>query len=812
MQQCYEKKQYKNGLKFAKQILSQPKYKEHGETMAMKGLTLNGLGRKEEAYDYVRRGLKNDLKSHVCWHVYGLLQRGDKKYDEAIKCYRNALRWEKDNLQILRDLSLLQVQMRDLEGYRETRHQLFKLRPSQQNSWIGFAMSYHLLGDLETATNILDTFRQSQKDNETHDYRHSELLLYQNQILVEAGHLERALKHLDEFSAQIVDKLAVKEVKGELLIRLDRHEEAVPIYQGLVKLNPENVGYYRKYIEARRALDNEALQLEIYRDFQTEFPQAICPKRLPLDVATVDLDQFTVLADQYLRRGLRKGVPPLFVNLRSLYENPAKVAVLERLANEYHENLSTNGFFSAKDHEAALSEGGEQRVRELREPASALLWTMYFLSQHYDHLRDSERALDLIERATRHTPTLIEVFVAKGRIYKHAGDLALAAEWLDEAQMLDTADRYINSKCAKYMLRADQVQQAEEVCARFTREGVCAMENLNEMQCMWFQTECALSFQRQGRWGEALKKCHEVDRHFAEIIEDQFDFHTYCVRKMTLRAYVSLLRLEDVLRRHPFYFKAAKCAIEVYVHLHDHPLAAEEAQVAVDESVLSASELKKLKSKQRKAAMKAERETAQQAQAQVKKELHNKAKQAQQQQQDGDPEAPQLDELVPDKLARPEDALEKAIEFLRPLQTLAKDRIETHLMAFEIYFRKQKPLLMLQSLKRAWRLDENDARLHECLMRFRVLVEGAEQQKAMPEGVKQVLKGAAEKVFKFEAKTPKQWNEAFLKKNAASLAHVWAAAQVMAALEPSRRAEALKLVTGFEVSGKELRLEVRMIW
>lgn len=84
----------------------------------MKGLTLNCLGRKEEAYEYVRRGLRNDLKSHVCWHVYGLLQRSDKKYDEAIKCYRNALKWEKDNIQILRDLSLLQIQMRDLEGYR----------------------------------------------------------------------------------------------------------------------------------------------------------------------------------------------------------------------------------------------------------------------------------------------------------------------------------------------------------------------------------------------------------------------------------------------------------------------------------------------------------------------------------------------------------------------------------------------------------------------------------------------------------------------------------------------------------------------
>jgi peptide alpha-N-acetyltransferase len=38
------------------------------------------------------------------------------------------------------------------------------------------------------------------------------------------------------------------------------------------------------------------------------------------------------------------------------------------------------------------------------------------------------------------------------------------------------------------------------------------MINLNEMQCMWFETECAKSFRRRGQLGEALKKCHEVER------------------------------------------------------------------------------------------------------------------------------------------------------------------------------------------------------------------------------------------------------------------------------------------------------------
>ena len=36
------------------------------ETLAMKGLILNCMGRKEDAYDHVKRGLRNDLRSHVC--------------------------------------------------------------------------------------------------------------------------------------------------------------------------------------------------------------------------------------------------------------------------------------------------------------------------------------------------------------------------------------------------------------------------------------------------------------------------------------------------------------------------------------------------------------------------------------------------------------------------------------------------------------------------------------------------------------------------------------------------------------------------
>lgn len=45
---------------------------------------------------------------------------------------------------------------------QETRYQLLKLRPGQRASWIGYAISYHLLKDYDMAFTILDEFRKTQ--------------------------------------------------------------------------------------------------------------------------------------------------------------------------------------------------------------------------------------------------------------------------------------------------------------------------------------------------------------------------------------------------------------------------------------------------------------------------------------------------------------------------------------------------------------------------------------------------------------------------------------------------------------------------
>ena len=784
---CYEQKQYKNGLKYAKQILSNPKYADHGETLAMRGLSLNCLGRKDEAYDNVRKGLRNDLRSHVCWHVYGLLQRSDRKYDEAIKCYRNALKWDKDNLQILRDLSLLQIQMRDLDGYKDTRYQLLVLKPAQRASWIGYAMSFHLLKDYEMALKVVEEFRKTQLSIRPFDYEHSELLLYQNMLMVEAGMYEEALQHLNKYEHEVVDKLAVQEITAELLIKLNQASEAVPIYKSLLTRNPENHAYYQSLEDC---LNIQGISMEerlsIYTKQGKAFPRALAPMILPLRICEGEM--FKTYADEFMRVSLHKGVPPLFTCLKQFYKDPQKVKLFEDIALGYVDSLKSNGYFHLTN--------SKEKVNEKESPA-ALLWTYYFLAQHFDFLRNTEKALSFINLALDHTVTLIELYLVKARIYKHAGEVDEAAKCLDEAQSLDTADRYINSKCAKYMLRANMIKDAEEMCSKFTREGVPATENLNEMQCMWFQVECARAYARMGNYGEALKKCHEIDRHFTEITEDQFDFHTYCMRKMTLRSYVRLLRQEDVLRSHTFYFKAATLAIEIYLQLHDSPYSELDSSQLNSSGELTASELRKIRNKQRKAQKKLQQEKEKQKVEDQKKE------QASKKLQDAEIDGPKEEELLPDQLVKVDNPLEESVKFLKPLQAFASHRMETHIMSFHVYWRKRKILLMLQSIKRGFYLDINHPKFHPCLIQFLNLMKNSNN---MSDSVKIVLEEETSLIC--GSCTPNELNKSFYQRNLKSYPHRVAFAEAAYMLDSSMKEEILRMLMNFEDNLNGVTLQV----
>jgi len=122
-----------------------------------------------------------------------------------------------------------------------------------------------------------------------------------------------------------------------------RYKDAESIYRKLLLRNPENTEYYKLLQDALR-LENPDDKLKLFEEYREKFPRAQAPQRLPLALASGE--QFKVLVDKYLRKGLHKGVPPLFVDLRSLYKDPKKVVIIHDLILQYIDSLKKCGNFA----------------------------------------------------------------------------------------------------------------------------------------------------------------------------------------------------------------------------------------------------------------------------------------------------------------------------------------------------------------------------------------------------------------------------------------------------------------------------------
>lgn len=100
-------------------------------------------------------------------------------------------------MQILRDLAQLQVQMRDMAGFVDTRHTLLQLKPANRAHWIAFAVAHHLEKNYEVAVQVLDAYANTLESIPKEEvYGFSEMLLYKATVLQEAGMYDRALEHL----------------------------------------------------------------------------------------------------------------------------------------------------------------------------------------------------------------------------------------------------------------------------------------------------------------------------------------------------------------------------------------------------------------------------------------------------------------------------------------------------------------------------------------------------------------------------------------------------------------------------------------
>lgn len=185
-----------------------------------------------------------------------------------------------------------------------------------------------------------------------------------------------------------------------------------------------------------------------------------------------------------------------------------------------------------------------------------------------------------------------------------------------------------------------------------------------------------------------------IIKHFDDFNEDQFDFHGYCIRKVTLRAYTAVLKFEDTMYEEDYYCTAAQGIIKLYLHLFDNPSLTEEEKEP-DYSKMTAAERKKAKAIARKKKNQAEKKAAEQKKKEEDGDKDGKKK-AKKHALDEDPDGEEL---------LKKDPLEEASKYASILAKYAPKRIETWSHQFDVSIRRKKNLLALQSLFKMKSLD-----------------------------------------------------------------------------------------------------------
>lgn len=663
----------RTGIKAADQILR--KVPDHGDTQAMKALIINSQGNSEEAFALAKIALTHDMKSHICWHVYGLLYRSVKNFEEAIKAYKFALRLEPESQQIQRDLALLQMQMRDYQGYVQSRRAILQARTALRQNWTALAVAQHLAGDLAEAERTLTAYEETLKTPPPKsDLEHSEAILYKNTIIAEMGETERALEHLDAVSRKNPDRTAVMEMRAKYLLKLGRMEDAVKAYQVLLNRNGEYRAYYDG-LQTALGLETSDIQSikDLYKEYAHQNPRGDAARRIPLDL--FEGDDFREAADEYLQQLLRKGVPSTFANVKALYSDPSKQDTIQDLVE---------GYFAGKQT-PQLNGSAENRING-DKPSVFESSVRYFLAQHYDYKlsRNLAKALKLVDEGISLNPESVDLHMTKARILKHYGNIQGAAETMEKARSLDVRDRYINTKAAKYQLRNNENEAALENMSKFTRNEAVGgpLGDLLEMQCMWYITEDGEAYLRRSKLGLALKRFTSIYNIFEIWQEDQFDFHTFSLRKGQIRAYVDMIRWEDHLREHPFFSRAAISAAKIYVMLYDDPHLAKEYQAnginGVSEK-LDVSERKKAQKRARKDQQKQEQLEAEKKDA--KKAAATNAE-GEAKKEDSDPRG--------EKLVQTSEPLVDVMKFITPLLEFSPKNLEAQHTGFEVFIRRSE--------------------------------------------------------------------------------------------------------------------------
>ena len=527
----FDAKRYEKVEKLCDRMIS--KNPKDDQALALKGLNYYFLQKPELGEQILKQALKANFKSPVAWHFYAIFHKEKGNYSQAMKSYNKALNFAPTNFNIIRDLSYMQLYLRQLDSFVQTCKLGVENKPGMLINWVTLAFSYSLVKDYKSALAALNSVeklgKETLKKNDIH-----ELKLFNAMIQSKDKKYEEAMNYLIHFKSELIDKPMVYDMIVQNAIKAKKYNIGLDYCTKALNLNPDNINLILYYFimkinqnDFQPKTYNDLLNIqenykylkdmtEVLSELKINYPKSKIIKNLELSFS--QNEEFEKKFENYFINQLEITIPSIFINIQFIYKlQPHKIKIIQKILDKYNANIKSSS-----------------KINDNLDLPIHVAWVYFYEAQHYLFLSELEEAINYINVAIDITPSVIEFYMVAAKIFKHSYMIDNYILAYDKARMLDVGDRYLNAKTAKIYLRSGDIEKNSELMKEFVSDPLTE-ENIKFTETLWYLNECGGAFLIKKNIIRSHYCFRNVINVFLAIIKDQVDFYNFCLRRNMLK-------------------------------------------------------------------------------------------------------------------------------------------------------------------------------------------------------------------------------------------------------------------------------------
>ena len=527
----FDAKRYEKVEKLCDRMIS--KNPKDDQALALKGLNYYFLQKPELGEQILKQALKANFKSPVAWHFYAIFHKEKGNYSQAMKSYNKALNFAPTNFNIIRDLSYMQLYLRQLDSFVQTCKLGVENKPGMLINWVTLAFSYSLVKDYKSALAALNSVeklgKETLKKNDIH-----ELKLFNAMIQSKDKKYEEAMNYLIHFKSELIDKPMVYDMIVQNAIKAKKYNIGLDYCTKALNLNPDNINLILYYFimkinqnDFQPKTYNDLLNIqenykylkdmtEVLSELKINYPKSKIIKNLELSFS--QNEEFEKKFENYFITQLEITIPSIFINIQFIYKlQPHKIKIIQKILDKYNANIKSSS-----------------KINDNLDLPIHVAWVYFYEAQHYLFLSELEEAINYINVAIDITPSVIEFYMVAAKIFKHSYMIDNYILAYDKARMLDVGDRYLNAKTAKIYLRSGDIEKNSELMKEFVSDPLTE-ENIKFTETLWYLNECGGAFLIKKNIIRSHYCFRNVINVFLAIIKDQVDFYNFCLRRNMLK-------------------------------------------------------------------------------------------------------------------------------------------------------------------------------------------------------------------------------------------------------------------------------------